>query len=207
MDTNTSEHVAKHVADDKAQKNSDTSSTHTQHSSALRWILVIICALIAALVVRVYVIEPYIVPSGSMENTIHVNDMLLGEKVSNKHSVKQGDIVTFKNPEDTSVIFIKRVIALPGQTVDIKDGALYVDGQRLNEPYTSQHETYPLTKHANNLSADIVYPYTVPDNCVWVMGDNRTNSLDSRYFGPVPIDNITSKALFTYWPLNHIRTL
>jgi signal peptidase I len=99
---------------------------------------------------------------------------------------------------------IKRIIATGGQTVDLIDGKVYVDGVALNEPYTDGLPSYPLS---NAPGITITYPYTVPEGEVWVMGDNRTNSQDSRYFGSVPVDSITGKAVFRYWPLTSIGTL
>ena len=97
-------------------------------------------------------------------------------------------------------MLIKRVIATGGQTVDLRDGAVYVDGVRLDEPYTQG-------KPSNDLNSGIQYPYVVPEGYVWVMGDNRTNSADSRAFGAVNMEDITGRAVFRYWPLDRIGTL
>ena len=89
--------------------------------------------------------------------------------------------------------------------MDLRDGAVYVDGEKLDEPYT---EGKPSTSLASQPGAKITdYPYTVPDGCIFVMGDNRTNSLASRFFGPVPLKNATTKTLFIFWPINHARGL
>ena len=93
----------------------------------------------------------------------------------------------------------KRVIAVGGQTVDLVDGSVVVDGVTLDEPYVGDEPTQSLSDLSG--SAGITYPYVVPDGCVWVMGDNRTNSKDSRYFGPVSVDAVTSIAVLIYWPL------
>ena len=84
---------------------------------------------------------------------------------------------------------------------------MVVDGSVLDEPYTEGKPSEPLSGHAASLDEDVSFPYTVPEGCVWVMGDNRTNSLDSRYFGAVPIASITSHAVFKFWPLSDIGTL
>lgn len=140
-----------------------------------------------------------------METTIMTSDKVFAEKVSYySRSVQPGDIVTFIDPELASRTLIKRCIAVGGQTVDLKDGTVYVDGQPLNEPYTNGKPSYPLTTAAN---VTVTYPYTVPAGYLWVMGDNRTDSADSRYFGAVPQSNVTGRACFIYWPLNRMHVL
>ena len=90
-----------------------------------------------------------------------------------------------------------------GQTVDLVDGVVYVDGEPLDESaYTGGKPSYPLDG-----PAQIQYPYTVPEGCIWCMGDNRTNSSDSRYFGAVPVSSVTGRAFFTYWPISSIGPL
>ena len=110
------------------------------------------------------------------------------------------DVVTFNDPDGSGSTLIKRVIAIEGQTIDLRNGTLYVDGVAQSERYVDGRPSYALTQHAANLEQDISYPYTVPKGCVWVMGDNRTNSLDSRYFGAVGVDQVTSRAAFIFWP-------
>ena len=153
---------------------------------ALEWVLVILIALAATFLIRTFVVEPFVVPTGSMEDTIEIGDQILAQKVSLElgQPVKQGDIVVFHNPDGTSEhdVLVKRVIATAGQTVDLQDGKVVVDGQALDEDYTAGM-SWPLSVQAPG--AQVSYPYTVPDGCVWVMGDNRENSADSRYFGPV----------------------
>ena len=165
-------------------------------------------ALVAAFAIRYFVAEPFIIPSASMTDTLEVGDRLIGEKITYKSSSpKAGDIVTFTDPEDSSKTLIKRVIAVAGQTVELKNGYVYVDGEMLSESYTDGKPSYPLDGHASSLSEDVSYPYVVPEGCIWVMGDNRTNSLDSRYFGAIPVSSVTSRAVFVFWPLDHIGTL
>lgn len=155
--------------------------------------------------IRTFVAMPYYVPTGSMLDTIHEGDLLIGEKASLAwRPPEQGDVVTFVSPLDGETL-IKRVIAVGGQTVDLRDGAVYVDGEPLDEPYTLGKPSYSLSELSG--SAGIAYPYTVPEGSVWVMGDNRTNSRDSRYFGPVSVDDVTSRAAFIYWPPQNIGLL
>jgi signal peptidase I len=101
-------------------------------------------------------------------------------------------------------VLIKRCIAVGGQTVDLRDGKVVVDGIILNEPYTLGKPSLPLEPMRE---VRIKYPYTVPLGSVWVMGDNRTDSLDSRYFGPVSEENITGKALFRFLPFDRFGAI
>lgn len=161
----------------------------------------IVMALAMALVIRLFIAETYAVPSGSMLETIQLGDRLVGEKVTLKwRDPVPGDIVTFEDPDGSGVTIIKRVIATEGQVVDLQDGYVLVDGMLLDEPYVLGKPSYPLNGHSDNLEENVTFPYTVPAGCIWVMGDNRTNSLDSRYFGAIPLDSVTSKALFIFWP-------
>lgn len=172
---------------------------------AFQLVIWVAVALAVGLAFRAFVAEPFVIPSESMTDTLEVGDRVLGEKLSYRGSApEQGDVVTFEDPEGTSSILIKRVIATAGQTVDLVDGAVTVDGVTLSEPYVEGKPSLPISQHAPNLDADISYPYTVPDGCVWVMGDNRTNSLDSRYFGAIPVRSVTSRAFAVFWPLNDL---
>lgn len=172
------------------------------------WLVVIAVALVATFVIRTFIIEPYVVPTGSMEPTIQIDDQILAQKVTLElgQDVQAGDIVVFTNPDTTSEhsILVKRVIALGGQTVDLRNGYVYVDGVKLDEPYT-QGLSYELSAQAEGI--EVSFPYTVPEGSVWVMGDNRQNSADSRYFGAVSNENLLAVALVRYWPLNRIGTL
>ena len=182
---------------------------HRQQPGILRrffsFVICIVVVLVAAWGIRTYVAEPFEVPSASMENTIMTGDRLFAEKVSYHFTEPQaGDIVVFSDPQVPSRVLVKRVIATEGQTISMQNGVLYIDGVAQRESYTVG-ETYPLSQTAGNVS--LSYPYTVPAGEVWVMGDNRENSSDSRYFGSIDVDTIFGKALVTYWPLNRIGVL
>ncbi|MCL2826780.1 MAG: signal peptidase I [Eggerthellaceae bacterium] len=153
---------------------------------------------------RTFVIQGYTIPSGSMEDTLMIGDTVFCERLSYDFgTIKQGDIITFQDPEIDGRILIKRCIAVAGQTVDFKDGYVVIDGVPRSEAYTLGKPSAPLS----NTIVDISYPYTVPDGYIWVMGDNRTNSQDSRYFGPIPTTSVFGRAFMTYWPLEHIHLL
>lgn len=166
--------------------------------------IVLAVAIAAVILVRMYVVEPYIIPSESMDPTIEVGDMVLGEKLSLKsEEPKRGDIVFFKNPDPDSGhgVLVKRVVATGGQTVDLRYGKVYIDG--VEEKSRHAHGmSMPLEERY--LETDVSFPYTVPEGCIWVMGDNRENSLDSRSFGAIPIDTVYAESWIRYWPFNRI---
>lgn len=154
---------------------------------------------------RSFVVGTYEIPSGSMRDTIQIGDRVFSEKISYySRGPLPGEVITFTDPIEEEQTLIKRVIAVGGDTVDLVDGAVYVNGQKLDEPYTLGKPSYPLDP-APGVSVE--YPYTVPDGHLWVMGDNRTNSGDSRYFGAIPVSSVSGHANFIYWPLNRIGAL
>lgn len=164
-------------------------------------LLIIVVAVGLATLFTRFVMQPYEIPSGSMEQTIEVGDRVFSEKVSYMFGDPvQGDIITFEDPADSERVLIKRVIATGGQTVDLRDGVVYVNGTPLDEPYTQGKPSY-------DLNSGITYPYTVPEGYVWVMGDNRTNSADSRAFGAIPFESVTGHAVLRYWPLDRFGGL
>ena len=175
------------------------------------WLDLLTTALITVAVVvfvRIFIADTYEIPTGSMLDTIQLGDRLVGEKVSYRfRSPSAGEVVTFADPSDPSITLIKRVIATEGQTVDLVGGKVVVDGVVLDEPYVQEKLSNPIDRHASFLDEDIAYPYVVPEGCVWVMGDNRTNSLDSRYFGSVPVSTVSSHAVFIFWPFSDAGTL
>ena len=168
-------------------------------------------AVVLALVIRTFVVQAFRIPSGSMEDTLLVGDFLLASKfiygskipflnirLPSIRDPEPGDVIIFKYPEDPSRDFIKRCVAVPGQTVEIRDKALYVDSQPLPDP--------PLAKYVDPKIYPKGYgvrdnhdPVRVPAGQVFVMGDNRDNSRDSRYWGFVPIENVKGKAMILYW--------
>ena len=190
---------------DSGQHADEASSRSTLRS----WLSVVIMVAIVALItvgLRTFVFVPYEIPSGSMEETIMTGDMVFSEKVS--YYVRQptrGDIVTFNDPEVAGRTLIKRVIATGGQTVDLQDGKVIVDGVAIDEPYTLGKGSYPLAHTASDVS--LSYPLTIPQGSLWVMGDNRTASQDSRYFGPISAGSVTGRAAMIYWPLSEVKLL
>lgn len=170
--------------------------------SLIGFIIMIAAVTLITVGLRTFVFVPYDIPSGSMEDTIDPGDMVFSEKVSYYfREPQQGDIVTFADPQVPGRTLIKRVIATGGQSIDMVDGQVVIDGEVLDEPYTDGKLTYPFEKTATNV--DITYPYVIPEGEIWVMGDNRTASQDSRYFGPVSLQAVDGRASMIYWPLSH----
>ncbi|MDO5107084.1 MAG: signal peptidase I [Coriobacteriaceae bacterium] len=167
----------------------------------------ILLAIVLTFVIRTFAIDSYEIPSGSMEQTIQIGNRVIGEKVTYRfRDPVPGEIVTFDRQQDgKKVILIKRVIAVGGQTIDLVDGAVYVDGVKLDEPYVGNLPTYPLKP--DNPSIVISYPYTVPEGYIWVMGDNRVNSRDSRAIGPIPVEDVNSRAVLIFWPPEDFATI
>ena len=193
-------------SDDFFKRNSTITCEQEQARSRtpffLQVLIMIALVLVFSFALRTFILQPYEIPSGSMEETIMPGDRVFSERISYYfNSPVQGDIVTFIDPDDSTRTLIKRCIATEGQTVDLQNGVVYVNGQALSEDYTEGKPSYPL-------NSDVVtYPYTVPEGCIWVMGDNRTSSLDSRYFGAVPLSSISGHAFFTYWPFDRLGLL
>lgn len=172
-------------------------------SSALRgaieWVAVVVGAIVVALVVRTFLLQAFSIPSGSMETTLEISDRLLVNKLSYQFGeVERGDIVVFLKPEGLISPYddlIKRVIGLPGDVVEGRDGQVFINGEALSEPYLD----------AGTVIGDFA-PVEVPLDHVFVMGDNRGNSSDSRVFGPINVDRIEGEAFLRYWPLSRLGT-
>jgi signal peptidase I len=161
--------------------------------------VVVLVAFIIATALKTWVLQPFEIPSGSMENTLQVSDRVVVEKLTYRfRAPRVGDVITFAAPDGSGREFIKRVIAVGGQTVDVREGAVYVDGRKLVEPYVN-------TRYKDDYTADA--PVKVPVGTVYVMGDNRTDSSDSRAYGPQPLNHISGRAFAIYWPISRIRGL
>lgn len=168
----------------------------------LSWILTFAFAIGVALFLKNFIIINATVPTGSMENTIMPGDDLLGLRTAYLFKDPQrGDIIIFKFPDDESQKFIKRIIGLPGDLVQIEDGKVYINGSTtsLEEPYLKEEWT-------RNTGP---FEFVVPEGCYFVMGDNRNDSLDSRYWDNpfVTEDEIIGKAEFIYYPFSHFAKL
>ncbi|MFA6075210.1 MAG: signal peptidase I [Negativicutes bacterium] len=165
------------------------------------WTISIAIAVVLALVIRYFIVELYLVDGSSMKPTLFDGQRLVVNKFIYRwlKDPQHGDIVVFKYPSDQNRDFIKRVIATPGDTIEIIDGTVFLNGNQIHESYI-----YESMRIANN------YPkIEIPKDYVFVMGDNRNNSEDSRFsdVGLVSYDLIKGKAVLIFWPLNKIKTL
>jgi signal peptidase I len=182
-------------------------------STAREYFESIVIAVILALFVRTWVFQAFKIPTGSMENNLLIGDHLLVNKfvfaptesaleraVLPVSSIARGDVVVFKYPEDPERDFIKRVIGLPGETLEVRRKVVYIDGKPLDEKYV--HFLQPASSIGEITSYDVrenYGPVTVPPGHYFMMGDNRDNSQDSRYWGFLPASYVKGKALFVYW--------
>src|SRR5690349_15746874 len=181
-------------------------------STAREYTESIIIAVILALFIRTWVVQAFKIPTGSMENNLLVGDHLLVDKFAFAPTVselertflpishiKRGDVIVFKYPVEPDRDFIKRVIGLPGETLEVRQKKVYINGKPLDEPYV--HFIRPVNpEHAESLdNREDFAPVVVPANHYFMMGDNRDNSADSRIWGFLPAENIKGRALMIYW--------
>lgn len=168
-------------------------------TSLKEFIIVLLIALVMSMVLRTWVIEGRIVPSKSMLPTIQVKDRLMVNKlVYHFKDPQQGDIIVFRPPDELRARndYVKRLVAVPGDKVEVKNGRLYVNNQVREEPYLSEAMKYDFG------------PVIVPADRYFVMGDNRNNSFDSHLWGVwLSRDHIIGKAFSIYWPFKHLQWL
>ncbi|MGA1862412.1 signal peptidase I [Deferribacter thermophilus] len=158
----------------------------------------LVVAFVIAMVIRAFVLQAYKIPSGSMLNTLLIGDHILVNKLAYKFGKpKRGDIIVFEWPVEPDKDFIKRVIGLPGDKVQIINKQVYINDKLLNEPYVLFQSNFVLP--ANFTPRDNTENFIVPDGYYFVMGDNRDTSYDSRYWGFVSEDKIKGKAWIIYW--------
>lgn len=195
-----------------------TDSTNPQQYSTLReyFVTTVVCT-IYALFVTTYVVHPMTVPTPSMEPTILVGDRLLIDKftirsgfdssfpLTPRRQVQRGDIIVFKFPDDPEVLYVKRAIGLPGETLEVRNKAVFIDGKPIDEPY-KYHSDPPVAKQSTglhflsgNFRRDQYGPVRIPDDSLFVMGDNRDDSADSRYFGFLPRSHVVGRPLVVFW--------
>jgi signal peptidase I len=177
---------------------------HSGTRQVVEWLIVVGAALLVALIVRVFLFQAFFIPSESMTPTLEKHDRVIVNKLSYKlHDVHRGDIIVFKTPpgqDDGVNDLVKRVIGLPGETVEFRDGSVFVNGKQLDEHYLPDGTVTAPT-------CGVATSVTVPAGHYWVMGDNRTQSKDSRCFGAIPKGDIVGRAFFRFWPLSRIGIL
>ena len=167
---------------------------------------VVVTAVILALIIRTFVVQAFKIPTGSMRPTLIEGDRILVNKfIYRFKSPERGDIIVFKYPEDTKKDFIKRLIAVGGETVHIIDGNIWVNGVLVDEPEKIS-QIYYYNKPDTPYGAEDM-TIRVPEDNFFVLGDNSASSRDSRYWGFVPKKYLVGKAFLLYWPLTRIRIL
>jgi signal peptidase I len=176
----------------------------------------IVIAVILALFIRTFVVQAFKIPTGSMEETLLIGDHLLVNKfvygpaptaleraLLPVGTIKRGEVLVFKYPEDPERDFIKRIIGLPGETVELREKKVYINGKPLDEPYVHFLSSPSGPSELHEVTSFDVRerygPVTVPADHYFAMGDNRDNSSDSRYWGFLPRENIKGKSLVIYW--------
>ena len=166
----------------------------------VEWVVILGGALLVAFVVKTFLFQAFFIPSPSMVPTLEVHDRVLVNKLSYRmHEVNRGDVVVFERPpNDAGAIrdLIKRVVAVEGDTIETRGDTLYVNDEPVREPYVK----------TSSIGAAVARR-TIPTNQVFVMGDNRANSSDSRVFGPIPEDTIVGRAFVKIWPLGSLGLL
>ncbi len=173
----------------------------------------ILIAVVLALFIRTFVVQAFKIPSGSMLETLQIGDHILVNKfIYGTHipftdlvilpvrEPERGDIVVFKYPMDEKRDFIKRLIGLPGDTIEIKNKIVYVNGKRLKDPYVSHRNSRIIPGPRDNFG-----PVTVPKDSYFMMGDNRDGSFDSRFWGYVKKKELLGKAMIIYWSWDRER--
>jgi signal peptidase I len=190
----------------------------TRTKSTLReYVEAIVLAVLLTVVIRGLVVQAFRIPTGSMENTLLVGDFLFVNKLVYGSEIDiglaghriiyyrfpairqphRGDIIVFRYPDDPSRDFIKRCVAVEGQTLEIRNKVLYVDGKAQVEPYVIHSDERTIPKEIS--ARDNFGPTVVPKGHLFMMGDNRDNSHDSRFWGPLPLNLIKGKAMILYW--------
>ena len=179
------------------------------------WVEALIFAVVVATIVRTYFFAPFQIPSGSMLPTIQIGDHIFASMYSYgspipftnirlfKKPIQRGDIIIFPYPRDPSIDYIKRAIGLPGERLEIRNDQVYINGELLDEPYAYFEPNEKLSRQASGLSSVSPVgkygPILIPEGKLFVMGDNRYNSADSRYWGFVDSNTVSGKGQMVYW--------
>ena len=181
---------------DQAVKNDD----RNRGTAALEWVLICVGSVLIALFLRTFLVQSFYIPSASMEATLTVNDRVLVNKLSYQFSSPSaGDVIVFGRPQSLGGNMdnlIKRVIATEGDIVEGRDGAVFVNGVKLEERYLTQ----------GTLTSAFA-PVEIQPGQLWVMGDSRNNSADSRVFGPIDVDTVVGRSVVQIWPISDIELL
>jgi signal peptidase I len=204
--------------EDRARSEPDRSTKPTEKGRRTRrtiieWAILIGSALLIAILIKTFLFQAFYIPSESMKPTLNVGDRVLVNKVSYRlHDVNRGDIVVFETPpraKDANGAIkdlVKRVVALPGETFSTRNGSVYINGQPLKEPYLQEGVKTCAPNTAPTTCGDID-DQPIPADEVLVLGDNRTASKDSRFFGPIEESSIVGRVFVRIWPINDLGFL
>ena len=186
-------------------------SSRRGRRALVEWGVILVVVVLGTVLLRTFVVQSFYIPSGSMLPTLQIGDRIIVDKLSYRfHDPHRGDIVVFARPplEDQAYAdLVKRVIGLPGETISSQNGAVYINGKRLVEPWLpsgSQGYTGALAGGDAHPQFDLPGPVKIPPGEYYVMGDNRMDSEDSRYFGPIPRSLIVGRVVMRIWPVSHI---
>ena len=204
-----------HITEDSASVEADDAATgeavrsdlsqkqRSQMRAIWEWVFVVVVAISAAMLIRVFLFQQYYIDGPSMQTTLMPEDRVLVNKMSYKlHDIHRGDVIVFDRVtnEVQHDDLIKRVLGLPGETLEIRSCIVYIDGVQVNEPYLNPEQTSQVEPSARCGSHTDMAPIVVPEEMVFVMGDNRVQSFDSRDFGPIDSDKVRGRAFVVIWP-------
>jgi len=163
----------------------------------------LLIAFVLAMIIRTFIVQAYKIPTGSMNPTLIEGDRILVNKfIYRFRQPERGEVIVFRYPENPRLAFIKRLIAFEQETLQIKNGRIFI-----NTEQTTQEKITPRFYYNRGPYGPVGQTITVPDQSFYVLGDNSANSRDSRYWGFVPKKNLLGKAILIYWPLHRIRLL
>ena len=194
------------MGNDSASGRDGKGRTASKSRTILEYVVLAVVAVAVALLIQAFLVKPYRIPTASMEDTLLIGDRVLVDRISWRFSQPElGDIVVFHAPV-VGPVLIKRIIGLPGDDISLSGGFVYINGRRLDEPYVRRIDGHqePSEPFSNGLPWSLQEPYTVPAGSYFVMGDNRTDSGDSREFGPIKRAQFVGRAFGKYWPPGRI---
>ena len=206
-----------HITEDSASVEADDAATgeavrsdlsqkqRSQMRAIWEWVFVVVVAISAAMLIRVFLFQQYYIDGPSMQTTLMPEDRVLVNKMSYKlHDIHRGDVIVFDRVtnEVQHDDLIKRVLGLPGETLEIRSCIVYIDGVQVDEPYLNLEQTSQVEPSARCGSHTDMAPIVVPEEMVFVMGDNRVQSFDSRDFGPIDSDKVRGRAFVVIWPVS-----
>lgn len=194
MDEQKVEHGESNISDEVEEKQTEQPRENALSSFIKELPLLIVIAFAVAWIIKSVIVQPFFIPSGSMEPTFIRGDHVLVNKFIYRFTKpRRGDIIVFRYPLDPNKDYIKRIAAFEGETIEIKNNVVLINGREYKE-----------TKSASTSLVSDYGPYKVEKGKIFVLGDNRNNSADSRSWGTLPVENIIGKSFVVYWPPNRI---